>query len=190
MVYRHESRLMDVGDVERGLIAVISDTHGKPHTSLFSILERYGPLLILHAGDMGDPALLADLNQIGPTVFARGNVDPTGPGFPDSISLRMTLGKRFSMDLLILHIAIARMRLNRDTLNLLQQHPAQVVVFGHSHIPFVGEEGGVWLFNPGSAGPRRMGLPTTMGLIEISSGQVSFRHIDLNTGDEWSPSRG
>jgi predicted phosphodiesterase len=97
------------------------------------------------------------------------------------------LGRTFIMDLLLLHIAVARMRLNRDALDLLRQNPAQMVVFGHSHIPFVGEDGGVWLFNPGSAGPARMGLPTTIGLIEFSSGPVSFRHIDLLTGRQWSP---
>src|SRR3990170_2277666 len=187
MVYRHESRLIDRHDIEHGLIAVISDTHGKPHASLFPILEQSRPLLILHAGDVGNPTLLAGLKKVSPTVFVRGNVDPTGPTYPDSVSLRIELGRTFKMDLVLLHIAIARIRLNRDTLNLLHQNPAQMVVFGHSHVPFVGEDNGVWLFNPGSAGPARMGLPTTIGLIELSSGSVSFRHIDLQTGKQWSP---
>jgi uncharacterized protein len=187
MVHRHEIRLIDLHDVERGLIAVISDTHGKPHASLFPLLEQYMPLLILHAGDVGVSTLLTDLKKVSPTVFVRGNVDPTGPAYPDSVSLRIKLGGTFNMDLLLLHIAIARLRLNRHTLDLLRQNPAQMVVFGHSHIPFVGEDGGVWLFNPGSAGPARMGLPTTIGLIEFSSGQVSFKHIDLLTGKQWSP---
>jgi putative phosphoesterase len=187
MVQRHENILIDIPGIERGLIAVISDTHGKPHASLFPILEQYGPSLILDAGDLGAPALLSDLNKVSPTVFVRGNIDPVCPTCPDSVSLRITMGGTFSMDLLLLHIAIARMRLNRDTLDLLRQHPAQGVVFGHSHIPFVGEEDGIWLFNPGSAGPARMGLPTTIGLIELSSGKVSFRHIDLLTGKEWIP---
>ncbi len=187
MLQRHENRLIDLPDIERGLVAVISDTHGKPHASLFPIVEQYKPLLILHAGDVGDRDLSGGLEEVSPTVFVRGNVDLAGPGYPDSVSIRIKLGKTFSMDILLLHIAIGRMRLNRDTLDLLQQHPAQVVVFGHSHIPFVGEDRGVWLFNPGSAGPVRMRLPTTMGLMEISSGQISFKHIDLKTGKQWVP---
>ncbi len=187
MVQRHENRLIDLPDIDHGLIAAISDTHGKPHASLFPVLGQYKPLLILHAGDMGDRELLGDLEEVGPTIFVRGNVDPAGPGYPESVSVRIKLGRTFSLDILLLHIAIGRMRLNRDAVDLLQQYPAKVVVFGPSHIPFVGEDRDVWLFNPGSAGPSRMGLPTTIGFMEISPGQMSFKHIDLLTGRQWVP---
>jgi predicted phosphodiesterase len=60
------------------------------------------------------------------------------------------------------------------------------VVYGHSHIPFLGKQENTVLFNPGSAGPPRMGLPITMGFIEISD-QTRFRHLDLQTGEQWKP---
>jgi len=72
-------------------------------------------------------------------------------------------------------------------LNLLRQHPAQVVIFGHSHLPFLGTEGKVCLFNPGSAGPPRWGLPTTLGFIQNTADQLTFKHLDLRTGEEWRP---
>jgi hypothetical protein len=31
-----------------------------------------------------------------------------------------------------------------------------------------------------------MGLPVTMGLIEISD-QLRFKHLDLQTGEQWKP---
>jgi hypothetical protein len=179
--------MIDLPDTKNSTIAAISDTHGKPHPRLLPILEHHRPSMILHAGDVGDLDLIKELEEIAPTVFVRGNVDSTGPIWLDSVSIHINLGKAIQIDVLLLHIAVARLRLNRETLNLLRESPAQVVIFGHSHIPFLGMDGKICLFNPGSAGPSRMGLPTTMGFIEISSGQLKFKHLDLKTGEQWIP---
>jgi putative phosphoesterase len=187
MVYRHTTRTINLPDIQNCLVAVISDTHGKPHPNLFPILERHPPSIILHAGDLGDLDLITELEEISQTVYVRGNVDPTGSIWPDSVALRIKLGASFQIDLLLLHVAVVHLKLNKNALNLLRQHPAQTVVFGHSHIPFLGMDGKICLFNPGSAGPSRMGLPTTMGFIEVSSGQLSFKHLDLRTGEQWKP---
>jgi uncharacterized protein len=187
MLQRHETRTIELTGGDSGLVAVISDTHGQSHPNLFPILDQRRPSLILHAGDMGNPALLRDLEALGQTVFVRGNVDPPGPNWPDSIDLHIRLGSTSQVDLLLLHFAVARLRLNKIALELLQKHPAQIIIYGHSHVPFLGMDGKRCLFNPGSAGPPRMGLPTTMGFIEISSGQLKFTHLNLKTGQGWKP---
>jgi uncharacterized protein len=187
MARRHESATIDLPDSESCLIGVLSDTHGRPHPNLFPLLEQHRPSLILHAGDVGDLDLIEELGTLCQILFVRGNVDPAGPRWPDSLTLHMKVGDTFRMDLLLLHFALAQLRLNKDAADLLQQYPSQIVVFGHSHIPFVGTDRDVCLFNPGSAGPPRMGLPITMGFIEIASGQVRFKHLDLRTGDAWRP---
>ena len=187
MTRRHETRTINLPDTKNCIGAVISDTHGNPHSRLFSLLEYHRPSMILHAGDVGDLDLIKELEELAPTVFVRGNVDATGSAWPDSLSLHIILGEAIQVDLLLLHIAVARLRLNKETLNLLRESPAQVVIFGHSHIPFLGMDGKMYLFNPGSAGPARMGLPTTMGFFEISSGQLKFKHLDLKTGQQWIP---
>jgi putative phosphoesterase len=187
MTHRHETRTIDLPDDENFTLAVISDTHGKPHPRLFPILEGHHPPLILHAGDVGDVDIIKELEKIAQTVFVRGNVDPTGPMWPDSIALHIRVGASVQFALLLLHIAVSRLKLNRDALTLLHQNSAQIVVFGHSHIPFLGMDGTICVFNPGSAGPSRMGLPTTMGFIEISSGQLKFKHFDLKSGEQWIP---
>jgi predicted phosphodiesterase len=97
------------------------------------------------------------------------------------------LDKEHRLDLLLLHFAMVDLKLNNMALSLLRQSPAEIVVFGHSHIPFLGVDGKITLFNPGSAGPRRFRLPITMGLIEISARRVTFKHFDLQTGREWRP---
>lgn len=187
MIQRHIARTVELPDAGHHLIAVLSDTHGRPHPALFPILKKRRPRLILHAGDVGGTELLEELEKICATIYIRGNVDPTGPTWPDTLSLRIGFGSVSSLDLLLLHFAVAHLRLNRSALDLLHQHPAQVVVFGHSHLPFLGMEGKVCLFNPGSAGPPRWGLPTTMGLIQRTPDQLTFKHLDLRTGEEWSP---
>jgi putative phosphoesterase len=187
MGQRHETRTIELSEFDRCLIGVLSDTHGRPHPRLFPLLEEHQPSLILHAGDVGTLDLIDELQAVCPTVFVRGNVDPVGPMWPDSVSLRLKVGNNFSVDLLLLHVALAHLRLNKEAADELRRHPAQLVVFGHSHIPFVGTDRNVNLFNPGSAGPPRMGLPVTMGFIEIESVRLHFRHLDLRSGETWKP---
>lgn len=186
MSHRHVTKTIELPDADR-IVAVISDTHGRPHPNLFPVLDQHPPALILHAGDVGDLDLITEMEAVSQTVYVRGNVDPAGPKWPDSVTLRIKLGTSSHFDLLLLHIAVARLRLNREVVTLLHENPAQLVVFGHSHIPFLGMDGKTYLFNPGSAGPSRMGLPTTMGLIEMGDGQLRFKHLDLQTGQEWKP---
>ncbi len=187
MAQRNQIKTVDFPDAESFRIAVLSDTHGRPHPNLFPLLAEHHSSLILHAGDIGGFDLITELSAIGQTVHVRGNTDSSGPSWPDSVFLQIRLGRSFHLTLLLLHFALHRLRLNGEARALLKQHPAQVVVFGHSHIPFLGMEGTVCLFNPGSAGPSRMGLPTTLGIIDISSGRMSFKHLNLQTGEPWTP---
>ncbi len=187
MTHRHFTKTVELPDVKGCIIAVISDTHGRPHPNLFPVLDRHHPSLILHAGDLGDLDLITELEAVSQTVYVRGNVDPAGPMWPDAVTLRLKLATSLRLDLLLLHMAMAQLRLNREAVTLLQRSPAQMVVFGHSHVPFLGKDGKMGLFNPGSAGPSRMGLPTTMGLIEMEGGQLRFKHLDLQTGQQWKP---
>jgi len=188
MAHRHVTRTIEFPNTEICSVAVVSDTHGKPHPNLFPLLDARRPSLILHAGDVGDPFVIKELEKISPTNYVRGNVDPTGPDWADSVALSLRLGSS-RLDLLLLHFAIAGLKLNTAASDLLNRFPAQVVVFGHSHMPFLGMDGRVSLFNPGSAGPARWRLPTTIGLIEIASDRSTFKHIDLHTGGEWKPTR-
>jgi uncharacterized protein len=52
-------------------------------------------------------------------------------------------------------------------------------VFGHSHIPLHEEQGGFAIFNPGSPTDRRRQPVHTMGLAEVSGGQVAFELVEL-----------
>jgi hypothetical protein len=188
---RHETRRIVLSGESGWVIGVVSDTHGKPHPNLIPLLKEERPALILHAGDVGNIGVIGQLEEVGITVFVRGNVDPAGAAWPDSLRISLQLGKSAALDLLLLHFAISGLRLTKDVLTLLRENPARILVFGHSHIPFLGThgeaEGKTYLFNPGSAGPRRFSLPTTMGFIRISSTGLKFNHVDLDTREPWSP---
>ena len=54
-------------------IGVISDTHGLLRPQALSALQ--GSDLIIHAGDVGDPAILKALGKIAPVLAVRGNID-------------------------------------------------------------------------------------------------------------------
>jgi len=41
---------------------------------------------------------------------------------------------------------------------LARAEHASLVVCGHSHVPFIGQDKGITVFNPGSIGPRRFSL--------------------------------
>jgi len=58
------------------LIGVISDTHGLLRPEAVAALRGVGH--ILHAGDVGDIAILDALRKIAPVTAIRGNVDTHG----------------------------------------------------------------------------------------------------------------
>jgi len=88
---------------------------------------------------------------------------------------------------LLLHIAVAGPRLRAEVARLAVAEGASLVVCGHSHVPFIGRDRGIAMFNPGSVGPRRFSLPIVLGSISISGGRARLAHIDCETGLPWSP---
>jgi uncharacterized protein len=49
-----------------------------------------------------------------------------------------------------------------------------LVLCGHSHVPFAGQEKGLTVFNPGSIGPRRFTLPILFGVLEVGASGVTL----------------
>ena len=127
-----------------------------------------GSDLIIHAGDVGDPAIVAALEALAPLTVVRGNVD-RGP-FTGQLPETATLAAAGSC-LYVLH-DIARLDLNPSG-------AFQAVVFGHSHQPSSTERNGVLFVNPGSAGPRRFKLPISVGRLRIDGDSVISELITL-----------
>jgi putative phosphoesterase len=158
------------------LLAIISDTHlphGRRRLPESCVDRLRGVELILHAGDISGAIALDQLRRIGPPVRAVcGNVDEPALQelLPNSISLVLE-GVRVAM---IHDAGPARGRLRR----MRARFPdADVVIFGHSHIPLHEEEGGLQLFNPGSPTERRRSPERTMGIARLDGGLASLEHV-------------
>jgi uncharacterized protein len=138
------------------MVGLISDTHGLLREEAVRALR--GSELIIHAGDVGKPAILDALRELAPVVVVRGNIDsdPWGKTLPSTAVAEID-GK----SIYVLH-----------DIHSLDLDPAaagfHVVVSGHSHQPARYEKSGVLYVNPGSAGPRRFSLP------------ISVAHLDLH----------
>ena len=96
-------------------------------------------------------------------------------------------GDRSLLTMLLLHIAVYGPKLRADAARLARAEGASLVVCGHSHVPFLGRDRGIAVFNPGSIGPRRFQLPILFGVVDIGRERVQIRHVDCETGARWEP---
>ena len=156
-------------------IGVISDTHGLLRPEAVSALR--GSNLILHAGDIGDPGILGELEKIAPVRAIRGNIDTEA--WAQELPADEVVEAE-GLSLYVLH-NVREMDLNPRAAGFA------AVISGHSHKPSSEVRDGVLYFNPGSAGPRRFSLPTTVGMLRIREGKLVAELIELRI--EASPDR-
>ena len=139
------------------VIGVISDTHGLLRPEALAALR--GAEHIVHAGDIGDFAIIRALERIAPVTFVEGNNDSRD----GTDIVRATIG---GLRVLLTHILPRPHAPDRRVLASLRAEPADVVIFGHSHLPHDEMIDGVRWFNPASAGPRRFDYPVAIGIID------------------------
>ncbi|HVL52614.1 MAG TPA: metallophosphoesterase family protein [Actinomycetota bacterium] len=158
-------------------IGVISDTHlprgnRKIPQKVFELFA--GAELILHAGDFVQAEVLYQLEEVGPVRGVLGNCDSSElaarlpvAGVVDHPDHRAADIDRFG----------DRQRRRQRMAETFPGH--RVVVFGHSHMPAVEDDGELLLVNPGSAcDPRRAKVPT-VAILEIVDGRPAARLVEL-----------
>jgi hypothetical protein len=168
-------------------LAVVADTHSAPHPAATRHLRSLSPDAVLHAGDIGDLAVLDELASIAPVFAVRGNIDVHAPHLPDLLTLDVVAGDASLLRVLMMHIAVDGPRLRVDAGRLARSRDAALVVCGHSHVPLIARDGGLAIFNPGSVGPRRFRLPIVFGTIDVTPAAVRLAHVDCETGQSWVP---
>jgi putative phosphoesterase len=151
------------------LIGVISDTHGLLRPEALAALR--GVEHILHAGDVGDVAILDALREIAPVTAIRGNVDTHGACARLPATDVVELGRK------LFYLVHSVHDLDIDPVVA----GVAMVVSGHSHKAKVEVKDGVVYFNPGSAGPRRFSLPVTVGFVTVEDG-VEASVMELSAG--------
>jgi uncharacterized protein len=149
-------------------VGLISDTHGLLRPQATTALR--GSQFIVHAGDIGDSAILSRLSEIAPITAVRGNND------------RGEWAARIA-ETEVLRVGTVRIYVVHDLADL-DIDPAiggfRVVVSGHSHRPAVAWRDDVLFINPGSAGPRRFKLPVSVATLTIADAVITPRLIELN----------
>ncbi|HCJ28451.1 MAG TPA: YfcE family phosphodiesterase [Pseudomonas sp.] len=148
-------------------IGVISDTHGLLRPEALAALQ--GCERIIHAGDIGKPAVLDKLRELAPLEVIRGNVDSGewAASIPEQLDLQ---------------VGTLRIHVTHDVKTMgidpVAEH-VDVVIAGHSHQPKIEEVDGVLYLNPGSAGRRRFTLPISLALLDIEDGQPRAQLVTL-----------
>lgn len=160
------------------LVGLVSDTHGRLRPELLELFA--GVDRILHAGDVGDPAILERLEEIARVAAVWGNVD--------GAAVRARTRQSLVEDASGLRIAVVHGHGSTEPADLAGRFPgADVVVHGHTHVPRVVRWHGTLVVNPGSAGPRRFGKPVTAALLRVRDGAPEVRVMDLESGGPWRP---
>lgn len=152
-------------------VGVVADTHLRADSTRWLPQRALDVLddvaVILHAGDIVEQDVLDRLARIAPVHAVLGNNDRALTGtLPECIELELA-GVRVAM----IHDSGARAGRERRLRRMFPD--ADVVVFGHSHIPWnaAGEDGQL-LFNPGSPIQRRRQPEHTIGVLELDDGAV------------------
>ena len=137
------------------------------------------------------------------TIDVRDDVDPSTPDSGDTLfnPVRPSpnlLGPHWTpssgaglrpilFKILLLHIGVYGPKIRADAAKLARGEGARLVICGHSHVPFIGRDRDLGVFNPGSIGPRRFHLPIVFGVLDVKDRRVEMKHIDCETGDRWLP---
>ncbi len=170
-------------------IGLIADTHVPDRRReldprVIPVFKQAGVSMILHAGDISVPRVLAELEQMAPVVAVRGNRDWFR--FKDLPLKRVVEvgGKRIGL----IHGHLSWRRYARDKFAFLLRGPqsfeffaqraaaeiegVDALVFGHNHEPMIKEMDGKLVINPGSA---------CCQVLENRAPSVALLHIE---GDE------
>src|SRR5258705_11427176 len=130
-------------------IGAISDPQGYFDRKILNLFA--GVDHILHAGDIGLPWLILELEQIAPVTAVLGNND-VGLDFKETAVAEFD-GRKF----LVHHIVDPRKPAEAIQRRIIREGP-DGVVFGHTHKPFCETIGRTLYFNPGYAGKQRFNL--------------------------------
>lgn len=144
-------------------IVVVSDTHGN-YKEVLKAIERNGKFdMFFHLGDyVGDGEKLKEILSI-PSIIVKGNGDYWSNYNEDEIieikgkKILMTHGHKYNVRFNYTNLYYRGLELEAD-----------IVLYGHTHVPLIIQENNLIIMNPGSPSlPRSQDRKKTFGIIEI-----------------------
>ena len=151
-------------------IGVISDTHDHFDPKIRTIFD--GVEHILHAGDIGLPWIIMELESLAPVTAVSGNTD-VGLHYKETQVVRLA-GRKF----LVHHIVDVHHPSEKLQQKIEKEKP-DVVVFGHSHKKYIQMMGTTLYFNPGYAGQPRFGYPRSVAILHCDETEMRAVYHDL-----------
>jgi uncharacterized protein len=151
-------------------IGVLSDTHNYFDPSIPSLFE--GVNHIIHAGDIGLPWVLLELECIAPVTAVGGNTDD-GMGYKETAVVQLE-GRKF----LVHHVLKVDQPGALISKRIIRENP-DVVIFGHTHTRFCETICGTLYFNPGYAGKKRFNLPRSVAILTADDTGLTAEFIQL-----------
>ena len=145
-------------------LLILSDSHGEQEFMQLAV-RRERPDAVIHLGDhCADADRLADAFCALRVPSPRGTWDPlrtpraaTPLRTYEAARIFGTHGHRYGVKQGLLRFSLAA-----------QEQQAQVALFGHTHIPYCRQEGGLWLLNPGACGGRA----PSCGIVTVDGGKA------------------
>jgi uncharacterized protein len=158
-------------------IGVIGDTHGYLDPAVLGLLAEVG--YVIHCGDIGDPEILAELEQVGPVTAVAGNLDHGD--WADRLPAEV------SGEVAGIHFVVAHKRkrlMKRFAAGKLafgdERTPPDLVIFGHEHQPSIFWVDTTLFLNPGSAtSPYEEDEVPTVAIVEATESGLSVRFVPL-----------
>jgi uncharacterized protein len=148
-------------------VGIVSDTHGLLRAEARAFLT--GCDYIIHGGDVGDAAVLDELEALAPLTAVRGNNDNQ----PWAKNLRET--ELIRVGGVFVYVIHDLSQLDIDP----GSRGVRAVISGHSHKPLIEERAGILYVNPGSCGPKRFKLPISVGELMVEGTNVRARIAEL-----------
>lgn len=151
-------------------IGVISDTHGylDPRVEkLFAGVDH-----ILHAGDIGYPTIVLELQFIAPVTAVLGNTD-------SDIGFRLTETIELARRKFLVHHIVNPWALGDHVQTRITKEQPAAVVFGHTHRKFAQLVNGILFLNPGYAGKPKFGTERSVAILHLDDQEIRHEFIPL-----------
>ena len=160
-------------------IAVLSDSHIGQRISAYpaDLLERLHDFdVIVHAGDHTSVASVELLDGLGDLRAVHGNMD--------EIAVRNELPSKLILDVEGMKIGVthgwgAPIKLAERVRTVFEEDAPDIVIFGHSHIPFDGIIDGVRMLNPGAVSGNLLGKKASWGILTIDGRKAAWELVEF-----------
>ena len=149
-------------------MGVISDTHGLLQPAAVEAFK--GTDLIIHAGDVGKPEIIKDLQAVAPVEAVKGNMDM------DNWAHKLPETRLIKLGSVLLYVIHDVYKINVNP----PKAKISAVIHGHTHKPSsIEDQNGLLFLNPGSATHPRFNSPASVALLHVKGKSLVSQFIEF-----------